>query len=270
MKARFLPSVLVSLFLFSFTFAQDKLHCPTADCDFQPGEQVYAFGHKIKLRAEPDIRSQVLDELVIGEWVKIVEKTPFSWPYNGFDSPFYKVTYNGMTGYLLGGLLSLDKKTVNDRPYFFAYAKQGSDTFLKVRTILHGSYLEKQIPIKNPRFAIATMDNRGIPNLDGILYIDYKAGPDSVEDGGVYLFLNHFNLGDAVELSERKQAGSYYHSEQFIFPDDEGGLADKVLYKKVWGRNLDIDTQWQQSARETRILSWTDGQLRPNPHEKGQ
>lgn len=270
MKARFLISVLIPFFMFSMGLAQEKNHCPTADCDFQPDEQVYAFGHKIKLRAEPDIRSKVLDELVIGEWVKILEKTDYSWPYKGFDSPFYKVKYNGMTGYILGGLLSLDKKTVNDQPYYFALSKQGDQTFLNIRTTLHGSYLEKQVPLKNTAFSIQTMDNRGIPNLDGILYIDYMAGPQSMEDGGIYLFLNHFNLGDAVELSEVVQAGSFYHSEQLIFPDEEGGLVDKVLYKKVWGRNLDAATKWQQSARETRILSWTDGHLSPNPHEKGQ
>lgn len=270
MKARFLIPVLAALFSMTLSLGQEKSHCPTSECDFQPGDQVYAFGHNIKLRAEPSTSSKILDKLKIGEWVKIIEKTEFSWPYNGFDSPFYKVSYNGMTGYLLGGLLSLEKKTINDQKYFFTYSKKGETTFLNIRTPLHGSYLEKQIPLKNTQFSIHTMDNRGIPNLDGILYIDYVAHPQSLEDGGVYLFLNHFNLCDAVELSEMRQAGAFYHFEQFIFPDDEGGLVDKVLYKKVWGRNLDLATKWQQSARETRILSWIDGHLSPNPHEKGQ
>lgn len=268
MKARFLITVITAFFVLTINFAQEKLHCPPSECEFQPGDQAYAFGHKIKLRTEPNTTSLVLEELKIGEWVKILEKTPFSWPYKGFDSPFYKVKYNGMTGYILGGLLSLDRKTVAGQNYFFTYSREGENTFLNIRTLVHGSYMEKKVSLKNPHFSIRILGDKGVPNLDGILYIDYLADASNDEDGGIYLFLNHFNLCQAIELSQITDAGVYYHSEKFIFPDDKGGIPNKVLYKMEKGKNLDVATQWLQTSVETRILTWTDGTLSPNIREK--
>jgi Bacterial SH3 domain. len=269
MKARFLITVITTLFVLTINFAQEKMHCPPSECAFQPGDQAYAFGHKIKLRAEPNTSSAVLEELKIGEWVKILEKTPFSWPYKGFDSPFYKVNYNGMTGYILGGLLSMERKTVAGQHYFFTYSQEGETTFLNIRTVVHGSYMEKKVPLRNPHFTINTLGSKGVPNLDGILYVDYQANASNLDDGGIYLFLNHFNLCDAVAISEVvDQGSSNYLSERLIFPDDSDGIPNKVLYKMEKGENLDLATEWRQTSMESRILTWADGTLSPNIREK--
>lgn len=265
MKATCLITVLTLLFTISIGFAQHE-HCP--ECPFEPGEQVYVFGNDVKLRAEPNTDSKVLELLKIGEWVKIIEKTEFSWPYKGFDSPFYKVKYDDMTGYILGGLLSLERKTVGGINYFFAYSMEGDELFLNIRSMHFGNIYKKKIPLSNPFIAIKTHNNRGIGNLDGMLFIDYQAGHDGDENGGVYLFPFEGVLSK-YELSQYHDHDSFYYSEKFIFPDEEGGIPGKIIFKKEKGYNyLGEENKWLQTVEETWRLSWDFGELTPNFREK--
>nr|WP_299388026.1 SH3 domain-containing protein [Allomuricauda sp.] len=264
MKAKILISALTTLFTF-ITNAQENLHCPTEACSFNVGQQVYVFGNDVKLRSAPSAESEVLELLKIGEWVEILEKTHYSWPYKGFDSPFYRVKYDdGVTGYILGGLLSLERKTLNGEHYYFSYSKEGERNYLNIRNVVHGDYAERKIPLSNTNFAIRILDNKGIPNLDGMLYIDYYSEACGTDGGGIYLFVQDNELVDMAALSNISDSGIYFHAEQFIFPSDLGGLPNKILFKKERGEIFDESTHWTKTTVEIRELSWVNGQLTPD------
>ncbi|SHG43869.1 SH3 domain-containing protein [Flagellimonas flava] len=267
MKAINLFTVLTLLFTINFTNAQN-IPCSQAECDFQKGEQVYVFGNDVKLRAQPSTSSKVLELLKIGEWVEILEKTEFSWPYRGFESPFYKVKYDQATGYILGGLLSGKRKTLNGKHYYFALAKEGEQTFMNVRHVKNGTYHEKKVRLKHTDISIKVLDDKGLPGLDGILYLDYLSEACGVESGGVYLFVQGGDISNMASLSRVAEAGVYYRSEQFIFPFDKGGLPDKVLFKKEQGEVFDETTNWTKTTVEIRELSWVNGELVPNFRQK--
>ncbi|WP_422348978.1 SH3 domain-containing protein [Flagellimonas sp.] len=268
MKAKFLITALTTLFTLLFTYAQNSYHCPQEECSFQPGQQVYVFGNDVKLRTSPSAESKVLELLKIGEWVEIMEKTNFSWPYKGFDSPFYKVKYDdGVTGYVLGGLLSLERKTLNGENYYFAYSKEGDRIYLHIRNVVNGKYDEKKISLSNSHFDIKTFGDKGIPGLDGMLYVDYFSQACGEDGGGIYLFVQNGELKDVAALSQISDSGVYFHAEQFIFPDDTGGLPDKILFKKEQGKIYDESTHWTKTTVEIRQLSWVNGQLTPDYRE---
>jgi len=268
MEAKFLITALTTLFTLHFTYAQNNYHCPQEECSFRPGQQVYVFGNDVKLRTAPSAESKVLELLKIGEWVEIVEKTNFSWPYKGFDSPFYKVKYDdGITGYILGGLLSLERKTLNGTNYYFAYAKEGNRIFLNIRNVVDGKYNERKLSLSNPQFDLKTFNAKGIANLDGMLYVDYLSEACGEDGGGIYLFVQNGELKDTAALSQVSNAGVYFHAEQFIFPDDTGGLPNKILFKKEQGEIFDESTHWTKTTVEIRELSWVNGQLTPDFRE---
>ncbi|WP_190809810.1 SH3 domain-containing protein [Flagellimonas sp. S3867] len=263
-----LISALTTLLTIFFCSAQDENNNSWNGSVFEPGEQVYVFGNNVKLRSAPKMESEVLEFLKIGEWVQIIEKTEFSWPYNGYDSPFYKVKYDDATGYILGGLLSIEKKNLNAMDYFFAFSKEGNRDFLNIRNVVRGEYLEQKIPLSHTNIAIHVIGDRGLPNLDGILYVDYIAEACGVETGGIYFFAHASGLTKVAELSEISDAGVSYRSEQFIFPDDQGGIPGKIFFKKEQGENLDEASLWTKTFVETRQLSWVDGKLVPNYQQK--
>ena len=115
-------NTLVFLFLTAnFIFGQNPIyHHPTNDLNI--GKH-FLFGDDVKFREAPDVDSKVLALLKIGAEVEIVEKTNETVLFNGINSPFYKIQYNGKSGYVLGGLISLEKKESENTTYLFQYKK---------------------------------------------------------------------------------------------------------------------------------------------------
>ncbi|TAI48138.1 SH3 domain-containing protein [Flagellimonas allohymeniacidonis] len=268
MKTRLLIAALTTLLTFNLNFAQENPNSSWEASDFKPGEQVFLFGNNVKLRSDPRIESEVIELLRIGEWVEIIEKTKFSWPYKGFDSPFYKVKYDTEVGYILGGLLSLEKKSLNGIDYYFAISKEGERSFLNMRHVEEGDYVEQKTALSNVNFKIKVLDNKGVPHLDSILLIDYQAEACGEEGGGIYFFVHGNHLIKVGELSQISEAGIFYYAETFVFPDDENGVPEKILFKKEQAQNLDEASQWTQTSTESRLLSWVNGNLIPDLREK--
>ncbi len=256
-------AVLTALLSVTLSFPQ-RIHCPKWKCEFQPREQVYVFGNNVKLRTAPDMDSEVLELLKIGEWVEIIESTNDLWPYKGINSPYYKVKYNDITGYVLGGLLSLEKKTLDGTDYFFAYSKEGEKAFLNIRTLHHGQLFQKKIPLANINISIEIYGNFDIEHLDGIIFINYHLGEDSDNYGGIYVFAFEAAL-IAYELSQFDDVIEHaYYSEKFIFPNEDNGIPGKIIFKKEEGSDLDEEREWIYSNEETFRLRWTGAELVPN------
>ena len=253
MKTKLQITALTILCTLSFNLAQGGYQCSHGECTFQPGQQVYIFGNNVKLRTAPSAESKVLELLKIGEWVEVIEKTTFSWPYKGFDSPFYKVKYDDTTGYILGGLLATERKTLNGQNYFFAYSKEGDAIFLKYPEcekwrLCRAKDTVGPIQILTSKY----LTTKGVPGLEGIMFIDYNAEACGVEGGGVYLFAHDGELTRVAALTLVSDAGVYYRSERFIFPTDVGGLPEKILLKKEQGEVFDESTHWTKTTVENK------------------
>ena len=245
-----------------FTHAQDKLHCVYEDCDYQTGELVYLFGHQVQLREAPTPEGKVLKTLPIGAHMVVLEKHENSWRYKGIDSHYYKVDYKGLEGYVLGGLLALERKTIRGVSHFFGRAKVGEQDHLLIRTPqADGSFTEKSLRLGNPQFYLSSLGHKGLPDIDGVLLVDYVSEGCGSEGGGIYLFQQEGKLHTVARLSQVSDAGAYYHWEEFIFPDDALGVAGKIRYKKEVGEYYDEVAEWQKKSTETKLVVWSKDTL---------
>ncbi|PRX56033.1 SH3 domain-containing protein [Flagellimonas meridianipacifica] len=263
MKANFYIIALIVLFACYFSFGQDNLNSTKINHDFEVGEHVFVFGNNVKLRSSPKIESEVLKLLKIGEWIKIVEKTKFSWPYRGYDSPFYKVKYDTTEGYILGGLLAVKKKTIAGNDYYFAFSKEEERSYLNIRHIVKGKYSEQKIPLAHTNLSIQTIGNRGIYDLDDILYVDYHSEACGTEGGGIYFFAQGNELYKVGQFSQISDADAFHQFEKLIFPKDENGIPGIILFNKEKREVLDEESEWVQTTTETRKLVWIEGELVP-------
>jgi len=262
MKAKQMLSILTILAICLFTDAQEKPHCIDDGCGFEPGQIVYLFGDQVQLREAPTTESKVLKTLPIGMHLVVQEKHENSWRYKGVDHHFYKVDYKGAEGYVLGGLLALDKKTINDVVHLFGRSKTGNEDYLLIRTLKEdGSFTEKSTKLGNGQFYLSDLGTKGLPNIEGIVYVDYLAEACGVEGGGIYLFQQKGALHQVARLSQVSDAGAYYFWEEFIFPEDEHGVAGKIRYKKEMGEFFDEAANWKKTSVETKELVWTNQRL---------
>ena len=178
------------------------------------------------------------------------------------DHPFYKVDYKGTEGYVLGGLLALEKKTINDVVHLFGRSKTGNEDHLLIRTLKEdGSFTEKSTKLGNEQFYLTDLGTKGVPTIDGILFVDYLAESCGVEGGGIYFFQQGHVLHQVARLSQVSDAGAYYFWEEFVFPEDKDGVAGKIRYKKEVGEYLDEATNWKKTSVETKELVWANTNL---------
>ncbi|WP_350293835.1 SH3 domain-containing protein [uncultured Croceitalea sp.] len=262
MKAKQMLSILTILAICFFANAQEKSHCIYDDCGFEPGQTVYLFGDQVQLREAPTTESKVLKTLSIGMPMKVQEKHKNSWRYKGVDHHFYKVNYNGLEGYVLGGLLALEKKTINNVVHLFGRAKTGNEDYLLIRTLKDdGSFIEKSTRLHNGQFYLTDIGTKGLPNIEGALLVDYVAKAFGTEGGGIYLFQEEGELHQVARLSQVSDAGAYYLWEEFIFPEDKNGVAGRIRYKKEVGESYNSNAQWKKKSIETKELVWVNASL---------
>jgi len=262
MKAKQMLSILTLLAICLFTNAQEKLHVFEDHTGFEAGQIVYLFGDQVQLREAPDTDSKVLKTLPIGTHMVVLQQHVHSWRYKGMDHPFYKVDYKGMEGYVLGGLIALEKKTINDVVHLFGRAKTGDEDYLLVRSLKeNGSFTEKSTRLGHKQFYLSDLGTKGLPNVDSILFVDYFTETCGVEGGGIYLFQHQGQLYPVARLSQVSDAGAGYLWEEFIFPDDEHGMVGKIRYKREVGEYLDEAANWKKTTVETKELVWTNTRL---------
>ncbi|MDO5970064.1 SH3 domain-containing protein [Flavivirga aquimarina] len=252
------------LLITNFSFSQEIIyHNP--NFDLKNGENYYLFGNDVKFRQLPDLTSEVIDLLKIGTEVVILEKTENKLNYNGIESPFYKVKYKNKIGYILGGLISLEKKEIKNSKYFFAYKKTEDNYSIIIRHLNEKSELTENSSILTTyEFSIDLFDNKGIDNVENILFVNYLAEACGIDGGGIFFFKTESELKKILEISQVSDGGVYWLKEKLIFPTDENGIKGKIVYQKEIGNYEDEETNWIEIKITSRELEWKNGDLIPN------
>src|SRR5690606_24803699 len=93
------------------------------------------YGDRVVLRKEPNSTSEALDTLMIGEEIKIIDKTEETMFFNGLESNWYKVKHGKKNGYILGGLIALDHREIDDVKYLVTMATRDEQYFVRTRVL---------------------------------------------------------------------------------------------------------------------------------------
>ncbi len=257
-------NIVVLLLLVSYNvFAQDiKYHSPYND--LESDASYYLFGNDVKFRKLPNTTSDVLNLLKIGTQVQVLEKMEETLDYNGIQFPFYKVKYKDQIGYILGGLISLEKKESGNSKFLFTYKKTDDDYYILIRHINKTSnYIEASAKLKTSTISFELNDNKGIQDINHVVFINYMGEACGVESGGIYFFQFHQKLKNVFEISQISDAGVFSFSEELIFPKDKNGISDKIIYKSESHSYVDDMTNWEETNIVSRHLSWKDGEILP-------
>ncbi len=120
-----LTIALISFFLVGFSIAQDdsnRIIFPGFEFEIDSVERLY--GDNVVLRKKADKESSAADTLSIGEKVTILQKSKETIEINGLNSFWYKVRSKSGTGYIAGGLIAKDSKTIGSDTYLSKIVKR--------------------------------------------------------------------------------------------------------------------------------------------------
>jgi len=255
--------VLFIILTTNLVMGQDPIY-HNLSVDLKSGQRYALFGDDVKFREAPDVKSQVIALLKIGTEVEILEKTSKTVLYNGIESPFYKVNYKGKTGYVLGGLISLEKKKTENATYLFAYQNEEFKYTLLIRALRENqSYEEISASLGSPGLSIDLMSNKGIKGIQHILRINNEPQACGELGGKIYFFETANQLQNVFATMVSSDAGVYWYNEELIFPEEDGGVADRIVYLKEQGEYGDEATNETSTTIVRRELRWENGAIFP-------
>jgi len=260
-------------------FAQDDDFNPYFQ--FEVGKTYYLLGDNVNLRAKADIKGELVAKLPIGTMVKLesVEKSK-TMVLNGFNAPWYKVSFSekgvNKTAYLWAGFLSLDAlKSESDKnvKFLFGIAK------ITKKKEKDYSYDEVTMQIRvcnnNKEIQKIEFDGRGSITTARSGEIYHKKGVAAVESivnmaysdnycGGS--FGNHIFFWDGKKLLLVKHLLSgadapCFSTQDFIYPNDEGGKAGHILMKSESGCSAEESHEIEYSERSMTEYTWKNNKL---------
>lgn len=256
----------IVLFLFlcaTFVQGQDsKVYY--SDYTFESGTKVYVFGDHVTLRSAPTIDAEVLHLLRIGEPVIISKKEEATKIYRGIKSPWYEVTYRGKKGYVLGGLLSLDKIQLKGDTFLFSMSSQNDAYYLNTRLLQENTpYEEVTTRLKNTTFSIKAYNNKGLEGVHTIVLVDYFSEACGEEGGGTYIFNTDDGLVNAFNYSSIGDGGIFSYGEIYTFPNDPNGVKGQILYNSITESVIDDegDSEEMKVTKESKVFVWKNNKL---------
>ena len=255
--------LLIFLVIFKIGFGQDTKYL-SENYEFKNGEIAYMFGNDVKLREQPNTKSEVLSLLKIGEQIEIVEKSNSEMEFDGIKSPWYKIKTENKVGFVLGSLISLDKVINGNQTYLISLKKDGLKLFIKTRVLENDlEFTENVSQLLTGEFSIKVTGNKGLENIINIFEIDYLAESCGVNGGGIYLFYDGKELIKAIDYTQVADADLYWFIEEYIFPNEKDGIKGKIVYKSEIGETKEYETEWTESKATRRVLEWNGKEILP-------
>ncbi|MBC9931796.1 SH3 domain-containing protein [Chitinophaga qingshengii] len=231
----------------------------------------YIFSDTAYIRVSPDTKQAPIDTLLAGDNITVTAIMPNGLTIRGIRGPWLKIAYhkNGESrnGYIWQGLVSCAPLRRGDLKFvygierrFDSVAVSGNqrDTFpkyqVRLKVVQNGVLLAKTaFSIWNDESANFSygkvMSGMGLTNVQHIVVLSFSGEACGIptndyyfawtKDGQLVSLPNKTNVGDA---------GAFYHSEEFTFPNEKNGQPDMI----VW--NLEVSEATDKQGKNGEYI----------------
>lgn len=275
MKIKTLLGLLICLPL--LLAAQEEPEAPIVRlAELPERHQTRIFGDRVNVRVKPSKDAAVLDQLLIGDPVTVLATDTSHFTLNGWSATWSKISYNKAgqrkEGYVWNGMVSplaLEKdgvafvynitrsKSRKVREQDYAYEE--SEQEVEVRAVRDGKIISSVVASLRIDNAYETQsvlyNNLGMKGYRNVLrfYFNFPAcGYSSFE---WWCLWDGSKLTPLPMLTSFGDAGTVYESESYVFPEIEGGLPEKLLYRYELNQGMEMEGEYD-SEMHLRPMIW--------------
>lgn len=211
---------------------------------FKLGQPHRLIGDKVRVRAEPGAKAEVITELKIGSEVIPLEESEFSHKQDGIEAPWYRVSFGKKgNGYIWGNLIA-KQYVIKDGLIFLygvGYNKEERSTS-KFRVAKAGKGLarlevDEGVDFKSEAQLTLT-SGRGFTGVEQIITLKFQQEYCAGKMNSLILFWTGEKLIFVHSTFEGADA-PVYATETQIFPDQEGGKKDRLFIVRENGDHDD-------------------------------
>lgn len=242
-----------------FLYAQDAPYYPDMRSWMIGGSDTsnrYIFADTAFIRISPDTKQAPIDTLLAGDNITVTGVSTNSLSIRGIKGPWLNISYtkNGepKSGYVWQGLVSLSPLRRGDTKFVFGIERRADSIYqsgkskdtlrrylVRLKVVQNGKILAKA-GIITPDDESADlsggkiMSGMGLTNVQHIIVLAFSGEACGVPSYDYYLawtkdsvlvrFPDKMNVGDA---------DVFYHSENFVFPNEKNGKPDMIIWDMI-------------------------------------
>ena len=276
-----MKSFLITIFLFVVQVfsAQEEVYA-NGVFNFEENKTQKIFTNQTRIRQQPNLNSQILDSLQSNQLILIIKKEGNVLQLGERGSNWYKVSYQKENktseGYVWGANLCIGYRNKNGYDFLFGISKtvdkkdkkfnQNYKQNIASVKVVEGSTLLDEVffetgsgeSLSYGTFTIES--NHKLKNVDFTLKAIVSGEACGIAGYDQYILFKDKKLIDLPQLMNVGDADIYHHSEEFIFPNDKGGIPNAFIFKM---QEMEKDENYNEKVKRlSKTYLWNGSSYR--------
>ena len=227
-----------------------------------------------RIRQSPNVNSRILDSLSTNQQVLILKKEETILKLGERRANWYKISYQKgeatSEGYIWGGNLSVGYRNKNGYDFLFGLTKTVSkkdkespeitiQQNIAAIKVVEGNTLIDEVSFDTgsaESLSYGTFNiesNHKLQNVELTLKATVSGEACGIASYDQYVLFKDKKLIVLPQLMNVGDADVYYHTEEFVFPNDKGGIPNAFIFKMEEMEKDDRDREKKKKASKTYL-----------------
>ncbi|WP_343643490.1 SH3 domain-containing protein [Chryseobacterium sp.] len=277
MKA--LWTALLLLMLQFFTAQENEVYADGI-FGFEENKTQKIFTDWTRVRLDPTVNAQIVDSLQTNQQIMILKKEEGVLKLGERAANWYKISYqkgeNTVEGYIWGGNLCVGYRNKNGYDFLFGLSKtidRKNKEFNETEKqniagikVLEGSMLLDEVYFdtgKGEELSSASFNiesSHKLQNVEFTLKASVSGEACGIAGYDQYVLFKDKKLIILPQLMNVGDAGVFYHSEEYIFPNDKGGIPNAFILKV---EDMEVDEKDKEKKKySSKTYLWNGNTYR--------
>ncbi|SIS94883.1 SH3 domain-containing protein [Chryseobacterium gambrini] len=250
--------------------------------DFEENKTQKIFTDWTRIRQSPNITSPILDSLQSNQQILILKKDETILKLGERRANWFKISYqkgdSTSEGYVWGGNLCVGYRNKNGYDFLFGLTKTLAKKNLDFNGTIHQNYASVKVMEENTLIdevsfetgsgeslsygSFAMESNHKLKNVELTLKVIVSGEACGIPSYDQYILFRNKKLIALPQLMSVGDADVYYHSEEFVFPNDKGGIPNAFIFKMEEMEKDDRDREKKKKASKTYIWDGSSYRLK--------
>lgn len=265
-----------------FSAQEDDYAYANGVFDFEENKTQKIFTDWTRIRQSPNVTSPVLDSLQSNQQILIVKKDETILKLGERRANWYKISYQkGDTtseGYVWGGNLAVGYRNKNGYDFLFGLTKTLAkkdpgfnatiqQNYASVK-VMEGNTLIDEVSFETGSGeslsygSFALESNHKLKNVELTLKATVSGEACGIPSYDQYILFRNKKLITLPQLMSVGDADVYYHSEEFVFPNDKGGIPNAFIFKMEEMEKDEKDREKKKKATKTYVWDGSSYRLK--------
>lgn len=244
---------------------------------FEENKTQKIFTDFTRIRQSPNVNAQILDSLQTNQQILILKQEETILKLGERRANWYKISYQKgdktSEGYVWGGNLCVGYRTKNGYDFLFGLTKtinkkdkEYPEIVIKQNIasikMVEGNTLIDEVSFdtgSGESLSYGTFNiesNHKLKNVEFTLKAMVSGEACGIASYDQYVLVNDKKMIVLPQLMNVGDADVYYHSEQFVFPNDKGGIPNAFIFKM---EEMEKDEKDREKKKNTSKIYLWDG-----------